>query len=79
MDSFGPKSMSGSKYSNPPLRRLEMMGLTPSARLSMRTSPNRWRPRMNQASSAGFGWVEKIEVNARVVCKGSAKPPASMP
>ena len=55
-----------------------MMGLTPSARLSMRTSPKRWRPPMNQLSMVGLGWVEKIEVNARVVLSGSVSPPASM-
>ena len=47
--------MSDSRYSSPPLRRLEMMGFTPSARFSMRTSPKRWRPAMNQASTAGIG------------------------
>ena len=77
-ESLRPKSMSGKRYSSPPLRRLEMMGLTPSARLSMRTSPKRWRPDMNHSSTAGSGWVEKIEVKGRVVCSGSARPPASM-
>ncbi len=55
-----------------------MMGLTPSARLSMRTLPKRWRPAMNQASSAGSGLVAKMEVNSRGVFSGSARPPASM-
>ena len=45
----------------------------------MRTSPKRWRPCMNQSSSAGFGWVEKMDVKARWVCSGSASPPASIP
>ena len=71
--------MSGSRYSKPPLRRLAMMGLTPSERLSMRTSPKRWRPAMNQASTAGSGWVAKMEVKARLLRSGKASPPASMP
>ena len=71
--------MSGSRYSAPPWRRLLTIGLTPSKRLSMRTSPKRERPAFIQASTRGFGCGVKIEVKARGTFSDKAMPPASRP